>query len=101
LTYIASPELAAYQFSCFFPLTSLPDVTEVQFALEPTAGGEKEPLTTNEYAVIAITSFCLGLMYIASVFLYIYFKKKKDQSSGTSSEELNKNFSREGKLANE
>lgn len=71
------------------------DVTEVQFALEPT-GKDKDPLSTNEYAVIAITSFCLGLMYIASVFLYIYLKKKKDQPSNANSEDLSKNFSREG-----
>lgn len=35
-------------------------------------------------------------MYIASVFLYIYLKKKKDQPSNANSEDLSKNFSREG-----
>lgn len=70
-------------------------MTEVQFALG-SSGNEKENLSTNEYAVIAITSFCLGLMYIASVFLYIYLKKKKDQPSASNSEDLNKNFSHEG-----
>lgn len=80
-----------------FDSISIPaDITEVQFALE-NSGDEKENLSTNEYAVIAITSFCLGLMYIASVFLYIYLKKKKDQPSAANSEDLNKNFSREGK----
>lgn len=72
------------------------DVTEVQFSLEPHEK-EKEPLSTNEYAIIAITSFCLGLMYIASVFLYIYLKKKKETPSAANSDDLNKNFSREGK----
>lgn len=72
------------------------DITEVQFALE-SSEKEKELLSTNEYAVIAITSFCLGLMYIASVFLYIYLKKKKDQPNSSVSEDINKNFSREGK----
>lgn len=73
------------------------DVTEVQFSLEPSDKA-KEPLTTNEYVIIAITSFCLGLMYVASVFLYIYLKKKKDQrNSGASSENGDKNFSRGGK----
>lgn len=72
------------------------DITEVQFALEPHEK-EKDPLSSNEYAVIAITSFCLGLMYIASVFLYIYLKKKKEQPSAANSDDLNKNFSREGK----
>lgn len=78
---------------CFFFAFS--DVTEVQFALG-TSESEKENLSTNEYAVIAITSFCLGLMYIASVFLYIYLKKRKDQPSAANSDDLNKNFSREG-----
>lgn len=80
----------------FSSCSTCADVTEVQFALEPT-GNDKDPLSTNEYAVIAITSFCLGLMYIASVFLYIYLKKKKDQPSNANSEDLSKNFSREGK----
>jgi hypothetical protein len=40
-------------------------------------------------------------MYIASVFLYIYLKKKKDQrNSGASSETGDKNFSRGGKNSN-
>lgn len=78
---------------------SLPtDVTEVLFALGPSDKG-KESLSTNEYAVIAITSFCLGLMYIASVFLYIYLKKKKEQPSAATSVDLNKNFSREGEIS--
>jgi hypothetical protein len=58
---------------------------------------EKESLTTNEYVIIAVTSFCLGLMYIASVFLYIHFKKKKDNARSISSENSDKNFSRGGK----
>jgi hypothetical protein len=36
-------------------------------------------------------------MYIASVFLYIYLKKKKETPSAANSDDLNKNFSREGK----
>jgi ABC-type phosphate transport system substrate-binding protein len=70
------------------------DVTEVQFALESEAS--HETLSSNEYTVIAVTSFCLGLMYIASVFLYIYLKKKKDQPSTATSQELNKSFSQDG-----
>ena len=34
-------------------------------------------MTTKEYIVIAICSLCLGLIYIASVFLYIHVKKNK------------------------
>lgn len=81
----------------FFIILIFTDVTEVSFATE-SQGGEKESLSTNEYAVIAISSFCLGLMYIASVFLYIYIKKKKDEAaSNSSSVDLDKNFSHEGK----
>lgn len=79
-------------------LLSHTDITEVQFALG-ASDKEKETLTTNEYLIIAITSFCLGLMYIASVFLYIYLKKKKDRrNSGENSENGDKNFSRGGKF---
>ncbi len=71
----------------------------MQFALE-SSDKDKESLTTNEYVIIAITSFCLGLMYVASVFLYIYLKKKKDeQNSGVNSENEDKNFSRGGKTS--
>lgn len=87
--------LLNFMISLFFRNCFPIDVTEVQFALE-ASGKEQENLSTNEYAVIAITSFCLGLMYIASVFLYIYLKKKKDQPSSPNSDDLNKNFSREG-----
>lgn len=38
-------------------------------------------LSTKEYVVIAICSLCLGLIYIASVFLYIHMKKRKRTGS--------------------
>jgi hypothetical protein len=82
-----------FLFLCFLPT----DITEVQFALEPSDSG-RESLSTNEYVIIAITSFCLGLMYIATVFLYIYFKKRKDRANNTSSENSDKNFSRGGEF---
>lgn len=71
----------------------------MQFALESEASLH-ESLSSNEYTVIAVTSFCLGLMYIASVFLYIYLKKKKDQPSTATSQELNKSFSQDGEQEN-
>ncbi|KAG5675704.1 hypothetical protein PVAND_005586 [Polypedilum vanderplanki] len=78
------------------------NITEVQFALESNGGsgsngsGSKEQFSTNEYLIIAISSFCLGLMYIASVALYIYLKRKKDNVNGSSSNsiESDKNFTR-------
>ena len=90
-------ELLRQQNSSFY-FPSHIDITEVQFALG-ASDKAKETLTTNEYVIIAITSFCLGLMYIASVFLYIYLKKKKDRrNSGENSENGDKNFSRGGKF---
>jgi hypothetical protein len=75
----------------------------VQFALESSGNGggssEKEQFSTNEYLIIAISSFCLGLMYIASVALYIYLKRKKDPAhsgSGSNTSEADKNFTRGG-----
>lgn len=37
-------------------------------------------LTTKEYILIATASLCLGLIYIASVFLYLHIKKRKSQN---------------------
>ncbi|XP_070496558.1 uncharacterized protein sha [Chironomus tepperi] len=68
------------------------NITEVQFSSESTS--EKEAFSSNEYIIIAISSFCLGIMYIASVFLYIYLKKKKDRPATSNSENNDKNFTR-------
>ncbi|XP_063698253.1 uncharacterized protein LOC134829185 [Culicoides brevitarsis] len=38
-------------------------------------------LTTKEYIVIGVSSLCLGLIYIASVFLYLHIKKRKARAS--------------------
>jgi hypothetical protein len=87
---------------------TLADITEVQFALESNGssgsdgGNDKEQFSTNEYLIIAISSFCLGLMYIASVALYIYWKRKKDSgnsSSSSNSNDSDKNFTRGGEAS--
>uniref|UniRef100_A0A182T3C4 Uncharacterized protein n=1 Tax=Anopheles maculatus TaxID=74869 RepID=A0A182T3C4_9DIPT len=54
-------------------------VTEVSFASE-THIEQQSGLSTKEYIVIAVCSLCLGLIYIASVFLYIHMKKRKSRS---------------------
>ncbi|KAL9699084.1 hypothetical protein quinque_002525 [Culex quinquefasciatus] len=56
------------------------DVTEVSFSSE-THIDHQSGLSTKEYVVIAICSLCLGLIYIASVFLYIHMKKRKRTGS--------------------
>uniref|UniRef100_A0A182MGI1 Uncharacterized protein n=1 Tax=Anopheles culicifacies TaxID=139723 RepID=A0A182MGI1_9DIPT len=55
------------------------NVTEVSFASE-THIEQQSGLSTKEYIVIAVCSLCLGLIYIASVFLYIHMKKRKSRS---------------------
>lgn len=40
-----------------------------------------EGLTAKEYIVIALCSLILGLIYVASVFLYIHVKKNKSRSA--------------------
>ena len=52
-------------------------MTEVLFSAEIPTEDTGSTLTTKEYIVIAICSLCLGLIYIASVFLYIHIKKNK------------------------
>ncbi|XP_053686895.1 uncharacterized protein LOC128736437 [Sabethes cyaneus] len=58
------------------PIKYVSNVTEVSFSSE-THLDQESGLTTKEYIVIAICSLCLGLIYIASVFLYIHMKKRK------------------------
>ncbi|XP_058830263.1 uncharacterized protein LOC131689293 [Topomyia yanbarensis] len=58
------------------PIKYVNNVTEVSFSSE-THIDHQSGLSTKEYIVIAICSLCLGLIYIASVFLYIHMKKRK------------------------
>ncbi|XP_062544650.1 uncharacterized protein LOC134211611 [Armigeres subalbatus] len=61
------------------PIKHINNVTEVSFSSE-THIESQSGLSTKEYIVIAICSLCLGLIYIASVFLYIHMKKRKRNS---------------------
>lgn len=63
---------------------SFADVTEVSFQAEPSATETSEGLTTREYIVIGICSLLLGLIYVASVLLYLHMKKRK-RNNGPSS----------------
>ncbi|XP_055533572.1 uncharacterized protein LOC129723399 [Wyeomyia smithii] len=58
------------------PIKYVNNVTEVSFSSE-THIDDQPGLSTKEYIVIAICSLCLGLIYIASVFLYIHMKRRK------------------------
>ncbi|XP_058066199.1 uncharacterized protein LOC131215820 [Anopheles bellator] len=61
------------------PIKYVNNVTEVTFSSE-THVEQPSGLSTKEYVVIAVCSLCLGLIYIASVFLYIHVKKRKNRS---------------------
>ncbi|XP_026320787.1 uncharacterized protein LOC113230894 [Hyposmocoma kahamanoa] len=59
------------------------NVTEVQFA--PNAHTSKASngsgLSVTEYVAIGISSLLLGLIYVASVFLYLHIRKRKKAAS--------------------
>lgn len=59
------------------------DVTEVSFQSEATLSSivSTEGLTAKEYILIAVCSLFLGLIYVASVFLYIHVKRYKSRLS--------------------
>lgn len=61
----------------FFPARA--DVTEVSFQPETqaTAAASSIGLSTKEYIAITVCSLLLGLIYVASVLLYLYVKKRK------------------------
>uniref|UniRef100_A0A6P7FPK0 Uncharacterized protein LOC114329860 n=1 Tax=Diabrotica virgifera virgifera TaxID=50390 RepID=A0A6P7FPK0_DIAVI len=63
------------------PLVS--NVSEVAFVIDQNISQEtksSETLTVTEYVAIGICSLLLGLIYVASVFLYLHLKKKKANS---------------------
>lgn len=60
------------------------DVTEVSFQSESTSSTLPtiDGLTAKDYILIAVCSLILGLIYVASVFLYIHVKRYKMRSIG-------------------
>ncbi|XP_063385956.1 uncharacterized protein LOC134671989 [Cydia fagiglandana] len=63
----------------------LSNVTEVQFAPNAQTSGATATsgLTVTEYVAIGISSLLLGLIYVASVFLYLHIRKRKKGSEAT------------------
>ncbi|CAG9861629.1 unnamed protein product [Phyllotreta striolata] len=62
------------------PLTN---VSEVAFVQDQALGKEAtggDSLSVTEYVAIGVCSILLGLIYVASVFLYLHLKKKKSNS---------------------
>lgn len=63
------------------------DVTEISFQSDSTAtlAATFESMHTKEYIVIGVCSLILGLIYVATVFLYIHIKKNKNTVKSESS----------------
>nr|XP_026492556.1 uncharacterized protein LOC113398161 [Vanessa tameamea]XP_026492564.1 uncharacterized protein LOC113398161 [Vanessa tameamea] len=59
------------------------NITEVQFApnAQTSDGSGSSGLSVTEYIVIGISSLLLGLIYVASVFLYLHIKKRRKASA--------------------
>lgn len=62
---------------------SFTDVTEVQFAPNAQTSGATTTtgLSVTEYVAIGISSLLLGLIYVASVFLYLHIRKRRKAAS--------------------
>ncbi|KAH8290131.1 hypothetical protein KR054_000180 [Drosophila jambulina] len=72
------------------PVKYTHNVPEVFFqpANSTTLASTSDGMTMREYVVIGICSLLLGLIYVASVFLYLYMKKRKRHSSRNSLDNL-------------
>ncbi|XP_023948501.1 uncharacterized protein LOC112053338 [Bicyclus anynana] len=59
------------------------NITEVQFAsnAQTSETSSASGLTVTEYIAIGISSLLLGLIYVASVFLYLHIKKRRKASA--------------------
>lgn len=78
--------LVPFTFLFYLSLSLPADVTEVSFQSESTSSTLPtiDGLTAKDYILIAVCSLILGLIYVASVFLYIHVKRYKSRSNGNS-----------------
>lgn len=90
------------RINCKLSLT-FSDITEVQFApnaqTSPTT--DTSGLTVTEYVVIGISSLLLGLIYVASVFLYLHIRKRRKAASEESKARKLKSINKDGKILTE
>ncbi|XP_047520026.1 uncharacterized protein LOC125059590 [Pieris napi] len=79
------------------------NITEVQFT--PTAHTSDTPpstgLSASEYVAIGISSLLLGLIYVASVFLYLHIRKRRKASTEENSVRRTKGRKRDGTIITE
>ncbi|CAG9795740.1 unnamed protein product [Diatraea saccharalis] len=68
-------------------ILSFLDVTEVQFAsnAQTSEASSTSGLSVTEYVAIGLSSLLLGLIYVASVFLYLHIRKRKKAASNEGS----------------
>ncbi|XP_014365921.2 uncharacterized protein LOC106716814 [Papilio machaon] len=86
------------------PIRSPINITEVQFAPNAQTAGTvvTSGLTVTEYVVIGISSLLLGLIYVASVFLYLHIRKRrKAASEENNARKLKSIKSKDGKIITE
>lgn len=81
----------------------LSDVTEVQFApnAQTSQATTTSGLSVTEYVAIGISSLLLGLIYVASVFLYLHIRKRKKVGSEDSSRRLKSLKNKDGSIITE
>ncbi|KPJ20814.1 hypothetical protein RR46_00805 [Papilio xuthus] len=86
------------------PIRSPSNITEVQFAPNAQTASTvvTSGLTVTEYVVIGISSLLLGLIYVASVFLYLHIRKRrKAASEENNARKLKSIKSKDGKILTE
>ncbi|CAK1584547.1 unnamed protein product [Parnassius mnemosyne] len=86
------------------PPRSVNNITEVQFAPNAQTSGASSTsgLTVTEYVIIGISSLILGLIYVASVFLYLHIRKRRKTASDKSSTRKTKVLkNKDGKIITE
>ncbi|KAJ6644246.1 hypothetical protein Bhyg_09213 [Pseudolycoriella hygida] len=73
------------------PMKHVNNVTEVSFQLETNVSSviSSDGLSSREYVVISACTVLLGLIYVASVFLYLHVKKRKSRHSSENNSSAN------------
>ncbi|KAI8420155.1 hypothetical protein MSG28_008726 [Choristoneura fumiferana] len=85
------------------PPKPMSNVTEVQFApnAQTSQATTTSGLSVTEYVAIGISSLLLGLIYVASVFLYLHIRKRKKVGSEDSSRRLKSLKNKDGSIITE
>ncbi|XP_065168364.1 uncharacterized protein [Atheta coriaria] len=83
------------------PMKYLNNVSEVVFAPDTTTDNESSSgLSVSEYVAIGICSVLLGLIYVASVFLYLHIRRRRKEVDKTNERNDNQGLAEEGVVKN-